>query len=72
MAVSACGLGGAFKAYRYLQGGTMGQLYGTFKHPCFTHQVRSGRPPSGERPCPQCHVQARCLAADSRLTDTSY
>ena len=23
-------------------------------------------------PAPQCHVQARCLAADSRLTDTSY
>ena len=57
MAVSACGLGGAFKAYRYLQGGTMGQLYGTFKHPCFTYQIRSGRPPSGREtlppmPCP--------------------
>ena len=46
MAVSACGVGGPFKAYRYLQGGTMGQtqkLYGTLKHPCFTQQARSGR-----------------------------
>ena len=39
MAVNACGVGGPFKAYRYLQGSTMGQtqkLYRTLKHPCFT------------------------------------